>query len=362
VGAWLRRRGWQRTLVVVGLVALLAGAGMVTATVAAASSTDRVLAGVRVGGVDVGGLTRRQAAAAVGEAARRSLERVVVVQAAGRSWRVTPASLGRQAAVDQAVGEALAGPRLSWWAGVWHRVTDRPVRHSVDLAYRGGERGVAALVRTAARAVNARPRDASITLVGGRVERRHARTGRSLDTRGAARALTAAVGGGAVSVRLPVRTLAPRVRDHELGKTIAVDVGRNRLTLYRGLTVERRYPVATAMPGFYTPRGTWKVLYKEVDPTWHNPAPDGWGKGEPLVIPPGPDNPLGTRALALSAPGILIHGSPAAWSIGGYHSHGCIRMLIRDAENLFPRVPAGTTVLIHGGGPASARSSQAAGA
>ena len=59
-------------------------------------------------------------------------------------------------------------------------------------------------------------------------------------------------------------------------------------------------------------------MRKLVNPSWHNPAPDGWGADMPLVIPPGPGNPLGTRALALNAPGILIHGSYAAWSIGGY--------------------------------------------
>jgi lipoprotein-anchoring transpeptidase ErfK/SrfK len=71
---------------------------------------------------------------------------------------------------------------------------------------------------------------------------------------------------------------------------------------------------------------------------------------------------LGTRALALDAAGILIHGSPASWSIGSYVSHGCIRMFLSDAEDLFRRVPAGTAVLIYGGGPASAPSRQAAGA
>jgi lipoprotein-anchoring transpeptidase ErfK/SrfK len=34
------------------------------------------------------------------------------------------------------------------------------------------------------------------------------------------------------------------------------------------------------------------------------------------MIPPGPDKPLGLRALKLSAPGILIHGTPETSSVG----------------------------------------------
>jgi lipoprotein-anchoring transpeptidase ErfK/SrfK len=158
--------------------------------------------------------------------------------------------------VDDAVGRAASGPRLSWWAGVWHRLINRPVTLSVGLDYHGGQRGVAALVRRIAAAVNVAPQDASIGLVDGQVQRRHARNGRALDVHRASAALSAAVRGTATAVTLPMKPLAPRVRDSGLSKTIAVDVGRNRLTLYDGLKVEKTYPVATAKPGFYTPRGT----------------------------------------------------------------------------------------------------------
>ena len=119
------------------------------------------------------------------------------------------------------------------------------------------------------------------------------------------------------------------------------------MRLYQALELVKTYPVATARTGFSTPTGTWHVVENLVDPAWHNPAPDGWGAGMPLVIPPGPGNPLDTRALRLDAPGILIHGSWASGSIGGYASHGCIRMRIWDAEDLYPRVPAGSQVLIY---------------
>lgn len=357
-----QQRGWQRVLIVAGLMVVFIGAGTVAAAARVSNSSDKILPGVRVAGVDVGGMTTEQATAAVTAAARRPLDRTITVRAAGRTWQVTPAALGRRAAVEQAVRRAASGPRLSWWAGIWHRLTNRPVTLSVGLAYRGGQPGMGTMVHRVAAAVKIAPQDASIRLVGGQIQRRHARNGRALDVQEASTALNAAVRGDATAVNLPVKTLAPGVRDSGLGKTIAIDVGRNRLTLYDGLKAEKTYPVATARPGFYTPRGIWRVVDKLVNPTWVNPAPNGWGAGEPAMIPPGPDNPLGTRALALNAAGILIHGSPASWSIGSYASHGCIRMFLSDAEDLFSRVPAGTPALIYGGGPASTPTSQTAGA
>src|SRR5512132_4345259 len=107
--------GWQRIAVVVGLAVLLLGAGSVAATAKVCATSGRVLAGVRISGVDVGGMTRDQAIAAVESAAvTPNLQRRVVVVGGGKRWPVTPAGLGRDAGVDEAVDQALAGPDLSW--------------------------------------------------------------------------------------------------------------------------------------------------------------------------------------------------------------------------------------------------------
>ena len=50
--------------------------------------------------------------------------------------------------------------------------------------------------------------------------------------------------------------------------------------------------------------------------------------------------------MGLTAPGVGIHGTPDAASIGYSASHGCIRMLISDATWLFDHVSIGTPVLI----------------
>jgi lipoprotein-anchoring transpeptidase ErfK/SrfK len=338
----------RRVLIVAVTAAAVVVAGGVAATARVQSASDRILMGVGIDGVDVGGMTRAQAVAAVQRHAAPALSSRVTVVARGRRWLVTPSGLGRWPQTGQAVDRALDGPPLSWLLGIWHRVSGRPVRQQVPLNYTRNARQVASFVDTAASRVDVAPVDASLALVDGKVRLRHARTGLRLDQPAGRRLVAAALRGGhPATVRLPVRTLPPDRPDAAAGTTITVDLSTNTLRLYQRLEPVKTYPVATARAGFTTPTGTWQVVTKLVDPSWHNPAPDGWGAGMPLVIPPGPGNPLGTRALALNAPGILIHGSYAAGSIGGYASHGCIRMQIWDAEDLYPRVPVGARVLVY---------------
>jgi lipoprotein-anchoring transpeptidase ErfK/SrfK len=345
--ARLRLNGWQRVAAVAGLTVLLLGAGSAAAAARVHGSAGRVLEGVTVAGIDVGGMTRAEAIAAVQARTAPILGRRITVAAGGRHWSVTPAGLGRDAAVEQAVARAMAGPPLPLMADTWHRLTNKPVTLDVPLRYLDDKQRVTAFVRELAPKLAVPATDAAIELVDGQVTLRHARTGRELDVAASARSLLAAARSARATVRLATRPVAPKVPDDQLGKTIAVDISTNTLTLYDGLRSIRTYPVATAQAGFVTPTGSWKVVDKVANPTWHNPAPDTWGKGEPLVIPPGPGNPLGTRALYLDAPGIRIHGTYATGSVGSYASHGCIRMRIPDAEALFPLVPVGTPVLVH---------------
>jgi lipoprotein-anchoring transpeptidase ErfK/SrfK len=265
----------------------------------------------------------------------------------GKRWPVTPAGLGRDAAVEAAVDQAVAGPQLSWMAGFWHRLTGKPVAHTVNVRYSDDQARVARFVRALAPKLAVAPTDAAIKLVDGQVVRQQARTGRALDVEASTRALVKGLRGPKRTVKLVTRPVAPRVTEDKLGKTIEINLSTNQLTFYNGLNVVRTYPVATGQPSFPTPQGTWQIVYKRVNPTWTNPDPEGWGKDMPKSIPPGPGNPLGTRAMSTSASGILIHGTYASGSIGRYASHGCIRMFLADVEALYPQVPIGTPVLIH---------------
>ena len=151
----------------------------------------------------------------------------------------------------------------------------------------------------------------------------------------AAKKILRALDRRANNIEVPVRTVAPTRSTASLGQSLVVDLSENRLYLYDALKVVRSYPVATAADGYVTPVGTWEIVDKRENPTWYNPALDTWGADLPAVIPPGPGNPLGTRALYLNAPGIRIHGTYSTDSIGTYASHGCVRMFLEDSEELY---------------------------
>jgi lipoprotein-anchoring transpeptidase ErfK/SrfK len=341
-------RAWQRTVAAGVLAAVLLLAGALVAGASASGPSDRILAGVKVGGLNVGGMTRDQAVAAVRASQQPALHRAIMVKVGTKRFRMTPAGVGRGRAVEQAVDEALAGPRLSLLGRFWHKVVKRPVTMNVHVAGTRQDDRVAAFVRRIAAKVAVAPVDAVFELRDGEVVKHKARVGWALDQAAATKALIKVLGeSGRTDAKLRLQRVEPKVADEGLGQTIEIDKSVNRLWLYQGMKVVKSYQVATAMAGYVTPSGSWNVAYKEVNPTWNNPAPDTWGKDMPLVIPPGPGNPLGTRALGLNASGILIHGSYATGSIGRYASHGCIRMTIWDAEDIFPRVKVGTRVLIH---------------
>jgi len=111
------------------------------------------------------------------------------------------------------------------------------------------------------------------------------------------------------------------------------------------------HPVGIGREGWSTPLGEFSVKEKIEHPSWTAPASivaemAAEGMTARRVIPPGPDNPLGEYALTLSEPGYLLHGTNRPFSIGMRVSHGCIRLYPEDIEDLFARVPRGTSVRI----------------
>jgi lipoprotein-anchoring transpeptidase ErfK/SrfK len=125
---------------------------------------------------------------------------------------------------------------------------------------------------------------------------------------------------------------------------ISIVRGANTLTLFDGTRRVRAFRVATGRSEYPTPSGVYSVVDMQQNPWWRPPDSE-WARGL-KPIPPGPGNPLGTRWMGLSAPGVGIHGTPDAASIGYSASHGCIRMQIPDAEWLFTQVRIGTPVAI----------------
>lgn len=111
------------------------------------------------------------------------------------------------------------------------------------------------------------------------------------------------------------------------------------------------YPIGIGRVGWETPLGASKVISKARDPSWWVPASvrkEHAEMGDPLpsVVPPGPENPLGTRVLKLDMPGYLIHGTNQPYGVGMRVSHGCVRLYPENIEFLYELVELGEPVMI----------------
>ena len=317
------------------------------------SMEGRLLPGIRIAGVDVSGMTREEAVSAVRESTDLDLDRKISVRVHGERFTVTARELGRRAWVEGAVDRAMeVTEEFGWLERTWRRLGDEPVRREIELRV-GGTGGVARFVHRAAREVYVEPTDAEIGLRNGRLVFGEGEAGAALDVKRAEKLLAAALADGSSSVRLSMHDIESKVTPATMGPTIVVHLDTNTLDLYDGFRVTRTWDVATAKPGWITPAGEWTIERKAVNPTWYNPALDSWGASLPAVVPGGPGNPMGTRALYITAPGLIrIHGNGATDTVGRYVSHGCIRMINEQIEELYELVPVGTKVIIMGSRPA----------
>jgi lipoprotein-anchoring transpeptidase ErfK/SrfK len=351
-----RRRSIAIVVIVAGVLVLAAAGAAYSAYRYEQARADRILPGVTIAGVDVGGMTKAEAFAAVRIAALDTLRQRLRLRAAGRQWPVTLEELGQRSQAVGAVNQALGlGDSMGTFTRFWHRFNDQPVDQEVELRFSGHAR-VDEVLRRIAKDVAVAPVNADLTYDEGGLAFVKPKHGRALDLAEARAAVRGALKARSIGrVALPMRKVAPEVTPDELPRTIVVRVDENRLYLYDGFDVIRAWSVATAMPGWITPQGDWGLYRKAVNPTWYNPALDSWGAGLPAVVPGGPTAPMGTRALYITAPGLIrIHGTPADDSIGTYASHGCIRMHNWEIEELYPMVPVGTRVIVVGARPAGA--------
>lgn len=111
------------------------------------------------------------------------------------------------------------------------------------------------------------------------------------------------------------------------------------------------HPIGIGREGWATPLGRTTVAKKHAAPAWTVPASirrEHAAKGNPLpaVVPPGPQNPLGSHALRLGWSSILIHGTSKPAGIGMRVSHGCMQLYPEDIAPLFDAVPVGTPVTV----------------
>lgn len=108
--------------------------------------------------------------------------------------------------------------------------------------------------------------------------------------------------------------------------TITINTNTHKLNLFKNGALQKVYPVAVGKPTSPTPKGTFKIINRAVNP----------------------GGPFGVRWLGLNAPNgdYGIHGTNNPNSIGKSVSNGCIRMYNKDVLELSNIVPIGTIVRI----------------
>jgi L,D-transpeptidase ErfK/SrfK len=148
--------------------------------------------------------------------------------------------------------------------------------------------------------------------------------------------------GEGTKIVLPTGHLLPNS-----GRTgIVINLGDHRLYYFGdGTTPVLSYPIGVGKEGWTTPLGRTTIVRKQENPSWYpGPAVRAEKPDLPDVVVPGPDNPLGTRAMYLGWDGYLVHGTNAPWGVGRRVSHGCIRLYPEDIVDLFERVAIGMPV------------------
>jgi len=338
-----RTRRIALIVAVVSVVSLVFGGTAAFANDAFARA--HLLPGTRIGGVYVGGKPLTEAEQKLTSTFVDPLHEAMVIAAGDVSTETTPWDLGMRVDVRRVLHETYERQqRLSLWQRVraWVRgvkASDKTVDPLLDKPM------LMKTVNDIARRVSRPVQDASLSFDGGKLLIVPDRTGRKLDVNEAAKRLTAALTDGVRNVQLPVQQTFAQHRTSDFANVIVVRGGSNVLDLYQNGSLAKSYGVATGQPAYPTPMGQFFIVSKQVDPVWINPH-SSWSVGMPEYVPAGPNNPLGTRAMQLDADAIYIHGTPEDGSIGSHASHGCIRMHMSDAEDLFGRVHVGTPVLI----------------
>ncbi len=82
------------------------------------------------------------------------------------------------------------------------------------------------------------------------------------------------------------------------------------------------------------------------DPAVFPESPEAQAIGHKLILPPGPNNPVGVAWISLDRPGYGIHGTPIPEQVGRTESHGCFRLANWDAAYLLKLAKIGTPVLV----------------
>ncbi|HMC07161.1 MAG TPA: L,D-transpeptidase/peptidoglycan binding protein [Solirubrobacterales bacterium] len=313
--------------------------------------SDKISDGVRVGGVDVGGLSADQARARLTTRLVKPVDKPVTVSFQGSRYTLSKDKLNLHADVDGMVQEALDASRSGGFpVRVWRYATGGSVDREIAPQVSYSASALDDFVTAVAQQVDTKPQDATISATPSSLNPVPGKDGVSVLTGALRSRLRSAIDSPRDrTVSAPVKTTKPQVTTDELAQKypvfLTIDRGAFQLRLWKNLKLVKTYTIAVGMQGLETPAGTYTIDDKQVDPSWHVPDSAWAGSLAGQVIPPGPEDPLKARWMGFFN-GAGIHGTDEISSLGTAASHGCIRMAIPDVIELYPQVPLGTPIYI----------------
>ena len=334
------------------LVALLGGA--VAVVVYDQGRRDTIAEGVRVAGVDVGGLRTEQARARVDRAFVAPLREPIQVTHDGRRFRLGARESRVAVDVGGMVDEALAESRRdNIVVRSWRSLTGGEIATEIEPRATYARAAVVRLLDRVRASVERKPSDARLSYSRNGISVVPGRDGLAVRASELHRDLRRALVDPRADRSFAVRTrvVSPRVSTEQLAESnsriIVVDRKGYRLRLFKNLDLARSYRIAVGEVGRETPAGLYRISNKAVDPAWTKPDSDWVPKDERGDVVPGgvPENPLKARWLGVYG-GVGVHGTAERDSIGTNASKGCIRMLIEDVKALYDEVPVGAPIYI----------------
>jgi lipoprotein-anchoring transpeptidase ErfK/SrfK len=339
----------SRSLVVVALAIvclLLAGFAYDS------SRSNTIAKGIRIGGVDVGGLSASQARARLHTAYASRLARPVWLTFASHRYKLSAQAAQLNVDVNGSVQKAIDRTQSSFvLARVFRSLTGGSINSDLDPRLSYAKPAVNDAVQRIAHNIDRPARDARVGYTGNSLHPIPSEIGLQVRTPRLLSAIDGTLAHGMADhhVSIPVAQTRPKVTTDQLAAKnptiITIDRSAFTLRLWKHLRMSKSYTIAVGQQGLETPAGLYHIQDKEVDPSWHVPNSSWAGGLAGQTIPPGPQDPLKARWMGIYA-GAGIHGTDDLGSLGSAASHGCIRMAIPDVEELYSRTPMGTPVYI----------------
>ena len=344
----------SRPMILVGGLIVLVLALLLGSYLYDQSRSDLIAPGVKAAGVDVGGLRVPAARARLQAELRDARGHVVSVRYHGMRFAITAGQAGLTTNVDGAVKAALQASRGGWFVGrTLTGLFDDHVDAQVPMPVTYNHQAMDQFVAHVQQAIDRPPRDASVSVdSSGHLVRVASAPGTTVDAVSLRAQIQHALQTPAVAhdISALVSEQKPHITISMLAARyptyIVVDRPDFKLFFYRHLKLTHTYPIAVGQAGLETPAGLHHILDKQVNPAWHVPNSSWAGSLAGQVIPPGPDDPLVARWMAIDDQGDGIHGTDEPGSIGSAASHGCIRMLVPDVIKLYSMTPTGTPAYV----------------